>query len=103
MALRRGVWVVLVLILVAVVVSVAGLLFAFLLVAREPQVSGNSTLMLRWDYLNAQEQRKIVWPPSFAKARAYLDQLERGSGLVAASIAFRRCNRVCTPSKSSCR
>ena len=32
---------------------------------------------VKFDYLNAQEQRKIVWPPSFAKARAYLDQLER--------------------------
>jgi hypothetical protein len=41
---------------------------------------------VRFDYLNAQEQRKIVWPPSFAKARAYLDQLERSSGLAAARI-----------------
>ena len=47
MALRRGVWVVLVLILVAVVMSAAGLLFAFLLVGREPQVGGNSTLVLK--------------------------------------------------------
>ena len=39
---------------------------------------------VKWDYLNAQEQRKIVWPPSFAKARAYLDQLERNNGLPAA-------------------
>jgi LVIVD repeat len=42
---------------------------------------------VRFDYLNAQEQRKLVWPPSFAKARAYLDQLERGSGLPAARIS----------------
>ena len=41
---------------------------------------------VKWDYLNAQEQRKIVWPPSFAKARAYLDQLERNNGLPAARI-----------------
>ena len=40
---------------------------------------------VRFDYLNAQEQRKIVWPASFAKARAYLDQLERDNGLAAAS------------------
>jgi hypothetical protein len=40
-----------------------------------------------FDYLNAQEQRKIVWPPSFAKARAFLDQLERGNGLSAARLA----------------
>jgi hypothetical protein len=43
-----------------------------------------------WDYLNAQEQRKIVWPPSFAKARAYLDQLERNNGLAAARITATR-------------
>ena len=35
---------------------------------------------VRFDYLNAQEQRKLVWPASFAKARAYLDQLERSKG-----------------------
>jgi hypothetical protein len=33
------------------------------------------------DYLNVQGQTKIVWPPTFALARAYLDQLERGKGL----------------------
>ena len=42
---------------------------------------------VKWDYLNAQEQRKIVWPPSFAKARAFVDQLERNNGLAAARIA----------------
>jgi len=41
---------------------------------------------VRFDYLNAQEQRKIVWPPSFAMARAYVDQLERSKGLSAARI-----------------
>ena len=45
---------------------------------------------VQWDYLNAQEQRKMVWPPSFAKARAYLDQLERDNGLAAASISSAR-------------
>jgi hypothetical protein len=45
---------------------------------------------VRFDYLNAQEQRKIVWPPSFAKARAYLDQLERNNGLAAARISAAR-------------
>ena len=45
---------------------------------------------VQWDYLNAQEQRKIVWPPSFAKARAFLDQLERDNGLAAASISSAR-------------
>jgi hypothetical protein len=36
---------------------------------------------VRFDYLNAQEQPRMVWPPSFALARAYLDQLERSRGL----------------------
>ncbi|MET0214134.1 MAG: hypothetical protein ABW292_14075 [Vicinamibacterales bacterium] len=42
---------------------------------------------VRFDFLNAQEQRKLVWPPSFAKARAYLDQLERSKGLAEATIS----------------
>ena len=42
---------------------------------------------VKFDYLNAQEQRKMVWPASFAKARAFLDQLERSNGLAAARIA----------------
>ncbi|HEY0875655.1 MAG TPA: hypothetical protein VGD94_19415 [Vicinamibacterales bacterium] len=42
---------------------------------------------VQFAFLNAQEQRKLVWPPSFAKARAFLDQLERGNGLAAARIA----------------
>jgi hypothetical protein len=39
------------------------------------------------DYLNTQGQRKLVWPPSFALARAYVDQLERSHGLEAGKIA----------------
>jgi hypothetical protein len=42
------------------------------------------------DYLNVQGQPKIVWPPSFALARAYVDQLERSNGLAAARIASTR-------------
>ena len=45
---------------------------------------------VKFDYLNAQEQRKFVWPPSFAKARAYLDQLERSKGLAAEKITATR-------------
>ena len=45
---------------------------------------------VRFDFLNAQEQRKLVWPPSFAKARAYLDQLERSKGLAEATISTAR-------------
>jgi hypothetical protein len=32
---------------------------------------------VRLEYFNAQEQPRIVWPPTFALARAYLDQMER--------------------------
>jgi LVIVD repeat-containing protein len=36
---------------------------------------------IHFDYLNTQGQPHLVWPPSFALARAYLDQLERSNGL----------------------
>jgi hypothetical protein len=42
---------------------------------------------VRLEYLNAQGQPKFAWPPSFALARAYVDQLERGRGLAAARVA----------------
>ena len=45
---------------------------------------------VKFDFLNAQEQRKLVWPPSFAKARAFVDQLERNNGLAAARITATR-------------
>jgi len=32
---------------------------------------------VQWSYLNAQGQPKIEWPPSFALARAFTDQMER--------------------------
>ena len=32
---------------------------------------------VQWAYLNAQGQPKIEWPPSFALARAFTDQMER--------------------------
>jgi hypothetical protein len=41
-------------------------------------------------YWNVQQQQKIVWPPTFALARAYLDQLERSKGLQAATITEAR-------------
>ena len=41
---------------------------------------------VRFDYLNAQEQPKMIWPPSFPLARAYLDQLTRSNGLAAARV-----------------
>jgi hypothetical protein len=36
---------------------------------------------VHFDYYNTQGQQKLVWPPSFALARAYVDQLERSKGL----------------------
>jgi hypothetical protein len=45
---------------------------------------------VRMDYFNPQLQQKLVWPASFALPRAYLDQLERSSGLDAAVIASTR-------------
>jgi hypothetical protein len=41
---------------------------------------------VRLETFNAQEQPRFVWPPSFAMARAYLDQLHRDSGLSLAQI-----------------
>jgi hypothetical protein len=38
-------------------------------------------------YWNPQEQQRFVYPPSFALARAYVDQLERSKGLPAARLA----------------
>jgi hypothetical protein len=42
---------------------------------------------VHFDYFNAQGQPKFVWPPSFALARAYVDQLERSKCLGADRIA----------------
>ncbi len=41
---------------------------------------------VKWDYLNAQGQPKIEWPPSFALAKAFTDQLERKGCVSAARI-----------------
>ena len=45
---------------------------------------------VKMPYLNTQDQQKIVWVPSFALARAYLDQLERSKGLASETIAAAR-------------
>jgi hypothetical protein len=42
--------------------------------------------LVRFEYLNAQDQQRLVWPPSFVVARAYLDQLARNSGLAAERV-----------------
>jgi hypothetical protein len=41
---------------------------------------------VKLDHLNPQGQPRFVWPASFALARAYVDQLERGRGLQAGRI-----------------
>jgi len=38
---------------------------------------------VHFDYFNTQDQPKFVWPPSYALARAYADQLERSKGISA--------------------
>jgi hypothetical protein len=43
--------------------------------------------LIHFDYLNAQDQQKLVWPASFVVARAYLDQLARTNGLAPARIS----------------
>jgi hypothetical protein len=45
---------------------------------------------VRQEYFNAQEQQKLVWPPSFALVRAYVDQAERARALDAARITVVR-------------
>jgi hypothetical protein len=45
---------------------------------------------VHFDELNVQDQPKLVWPPSFALARAFLDQLERSNGLAPGRISSAR-------------
>ena len=47
MAAKRGIWLIISLIFIAVVISTAGLLVVSLVVGSEPQIGGNSTLVLR--------------------------------------------------------
>jgi hypothetical protein len=42
--------------------------------------------LVHFEYLNAQDQQKLVWPASFVVARAYVDQLQRSGGLPAARL-----------------
>ncbi len=42
---------------------------------------------VHWDQLNVQGQPKIVWPPSFPLAKAFVDQLERNGCLPSSRIA----------------
>jgi hypothetical protein len=45
---------------------------------------------VKMPYLNTQDQQRLVWAPSFALARAYLDQLARSNGLGAEMMATAR-------------
>ncbi len=55
---------------------------------------------VKWAELNVQGQPKMVWPPSFALARAYLDQLQRSGGLSADRLAAAR-SALATAEKAS--
>jgi hypothetical protein len=46
--------------------------------------------LVHFDFLNAQDQPKLVWPASFAVARAYVDQLARSAGLAQESAMVTR-------------
>jgi hypothetical protein len=50
----------------------------------------NAAKTVHFDYLNVQGQQKFTFPPSFALARAYVDQIERADGLGAGRIAALR-------------
>jgi len=41
----------------------------------------DAAMMIRTEELNTQQQTKVVWPPSTAVARAYVDQLVRSHGI----------------------
>ncbi len=45
---------------------------------------------VHYDYLNAQEQPKMLWPTTFVLARAYLDQLTRANALTRDTLAIVR-------------
>ncbi len=45
---------------------------------------------VKYEYLNVQGQQKMVWPASFALARAYMDQLQRGNGVAAGKLSSYR-------------
>ena len=49
---------------------------------------------VRYEQFNSQEQPHTIWPPSFALARAYLDQMERNDGLSASRIASIRTDLI---------
>jgi hypothetical protein len=56
---------------------------------------------VHFDYVNTQGQQKLVWPPSFPLARAYVDQLARSNGLSTSRIAAVRGTLASAESGSS--
>ena len=42
---------------------------------------------MKLEYMNTQGQPKFTWPPSFALARAFVDQLERNGCLSASRVS----------------
>ena len=46
--------------------------------------------LVHFDFLNVQDQPKLVWPASFVVARASLDQLARSNGLAPEKVAAAR-------------
>ncbi len=46
--------------------------------------------LVHFDFLNVQDQPKLVWPASFVVARAYLDQLARANGLALDKVSTAR-------------
>ncbi len=50
--------------------------------------------LVHFDYFNAQDQPKLVWPPAFVVARAYLDQLARDNGLSGRDAVAREVDRI---------
>jgi hypothetical protein len=45
---------------------------------------------VKYEYLNVQGQQQMVWPASFALARAYMDQLQRNNGVAAGKLSSYR-------------
>jgi hypothetical protein len=54
----------------------------------ENEIAAANTVEM--DYLNAQGQPQMQWPPSFALARAYVDQLDRDRELDMESVTYLR-------------
>ncbi len=54
----------------------------------ENEIAAANTV--EFEYLNPQGQPQYDWPPTFALARAYVDQLARGNGLPAQNIRMVR-------------